>query len=269
MPKLLDGRVVASGIAIKLKKQMAGASKVPTLAIIQVGDLAASSVYIKRKIKFAEEIGAKVKHLKFSKNISSAQLLGEVMKLNVDSNVHGIIVQLPLPTKLDAQAIIETIDPRKDVDGLRTGSDYMPATARGVMALLDYYEIPLVGAKAVVVGRSALVGKPIALALLAANATVTVCHRQTKDLASETSRADLLIVAAGAPKLIKQKHVQKGQVIIDVGLTATDKGLMGDVDRNSVDTIAKSISPVPGGVGPMTVASLFLNLWEAYQILKK
>lgn len=269
MSKILDGRVVASKIATKLKRQIAGASKPPTLAIIQVGDLPASNVYIKRKIKFAEGIGAKVKHLKFAKNISAALLLGEVMKLNVDSNIHGIIVQLPLPAKLDAQAIIETIDPRKDVDGLRLGSDYTPATARGVMALLDYYEIPLAGQKAVVVGRSALVGKPIALALLAANATVTICHRQTKNLAAETSQADVLIVAAGAPKLIREKHVQKGQVIIDVGLTATPKGLLGDVDRERVENLARAISPVPGGVGPMTVASLFLNLWEAYQILKK
>lgn len=270
MPKILDGRIVANNIAAALAKKIKKLKNKPTLAIIQVGDSPASNVYIKRKIKFAEQVGADTQHLRFSNQIALVKLITEINKLNKNKKVHGIIVQLPLPEKLNKHKdeIINTITLQKDVDGLRASSPHTPATARGVLTLLDFYKIKLTEQKAVVVGRSALVGKPIALALLARNATITICHRHTPDLAAETRQADLLVVAAGSPNLIKKQHVKTKQTVIDVGLSLVGDRLVGDVGQEEVRNIVDNISPVPGGVGPMTVASLFVNLLEAYRMLE-
>ncbi len=267
MAKILDGRVVAQSIAESLARKIQTLKQKPTLAIIQIGNLAASNLYIQRKIKFAEQIGVMVELVKLTDDVRTEKVLAEIARLNQDQSISGIIVQLPLPENLseDKEQIINAIAREKDVDGLSAGSPYTPATARGVLNLLDFYQIKIAGRKAVVVGRSALVGKPIALALLARNATVTICHRHTSDLAAETKQADILIVAAGSPNLIKRKHVKSGQIIIDVGLSLDANGkLVGDVDQAEVREIVEAISPVPGGVGPMTVASLFQNLMEAY-----
>lgn len=265
MSKILDGRIVGGRIAARLKRQIAAFKTPPGLAIIQVGKLAPSSLYIRRKIQFAGVIGARVWRFQYPAAVAADRLVAKIRELNQDKNVHGIIVQLPLPHRLDKRVIIRAIDDKKDVDGLRADSVFTPATARGVLALLDFYKITLAGKKAVVVGRSALVGRPIALALLARNATVTICHRRTKRLAAETRAADILVAAAGAAELIGKKHVRAGQVIVDVGLTKTAGGLLGDVNRRAVGNLPRSISPVPGGVGPLTVASLFLNLADAYR----
>ena len=270
MPKILDGRVVANLIAANLAQKINKLKTKPQLAIIQVGDLPASNVYIQRKIRFADQIGARVQYLRFSNNVSQVKLIAEIGKLNRNKKIHGIIVQLPLPARLTEKKheIINTIALEKDVDGLRPGSSFTPATARGVITLLDFYQIKLAGQKALVIGRSNLVGLPIALALLARNATVTICHRGTKNLAQEAKQADILVVAAGAPKLIKKNAVKRGQVIIDVGITTLEDGkLVGDVDQADVSAIVRSISPVHGGVGPLTVASLFQNLMGAQRLL--
>ncbi|MCC6290935.1 bifunctional 5,10-methylenetetrahydrofolate dehydrogenase/5,10-methenyltetrahydrofolate cyclohydrolase [Candidatus Nomurabacteria bacterium] len=262
----LDGRMVSEKIAAELSLEIKRLKIEPGLAIIQVGDLATSSLYIKRKIAFANKIGVRVDHLRFSEDSYQDELLSEIDKLNHNNDVGGIIVQLPLPNKLDKSKIVEEIAPEKDVDGLRVGSIFTPATARGILSLLDHYQIKISGKRVVVVGRSTLVGKPIARALLSRGATVTICHRQTQNLADETRRADILVVAAGSPHLIKENYVKPGQVVIDVGLSSTGEGkLLGDVDQVSVREIVSAISPVPGGVGPMTVVSLFLNLLDAYK----
>lgn len=253
-------------IADKLGREVEKLKVKPRLAIIQVGDLIASNLYIKRKIAFADKIGIAAIHLKLPDNFSQGDLIVEIERLNRNSGVHGIIVQLPLPSKLDKSKIVEAIAAEKDVDGLRVGSVFTPATARGILLLLDHYKIKISGKKVVVIGRSTLVGRPIALSLLSRGATVTICHRQTQNLAAETKLADILIVAAGSPHLVKENYVKPGQIVLDVGLSSTEEGgMVGDVDQISVREIVAAISPVPGGIGPMTVTSLFLNLLDAYK----
>ena len=296
MAKILDGRIVRDKIAKKLEKEITlwargPQGRRPKLVIIQVGDLAESNTYIRQKILFGEKIGCLVDHLKFDEHISQKNLQTTISELNTDPSVTGIIVQMPIPAHLDKDEIIEAIDPKKDVDGLtstnlkllwenRSGG-FTPATTKGILELLDSYKIPVSGKKVVVIGRSFLVGKPTALAFLNRDATVTICHRETRNLKLETRNADILIVAVGKPNLITKDYVRKNQVVIDVGInvignTKQETGnkkpetepvgrkLVGDVDFDSVKTVIAAISPVPGGVGPLTVASLFENLLEAY-----
>ncbi len=288
--KILDGKKLNEKIANELAAKIRGLTPKPKLVIIQVGNLAESNAYIARKKSFGEKIGAIVDHIKLPQDVVKQALLSEIRNLNSDSSVHGVIVQMPLPKHLDRDKIIEAIDPKKDVDGLTStnlkllwegrSQGYVPATTKGILTLLDYYKIPVSGKKVVVVGRSSLVGKPTALAFLNRNATVTVAHSKTKNLKLETRNADILVIAAGKPGLITKEYVSKGQVVVDVGITAIDqlpatknqkpemelakKKLVGDVDFESVRNIVEAISPVPGGTGPMTVASLFENLFEAY-----
>ncbi len=284
MTLILDGKKVRDEIAAELTRQISSSSKKPTLAIVQVGDLEESNRYIQQKKLFGEKVGAEVILKKFDVMITEEALLSEITKLNKDSSVHGVLVQLPLSAHLNQYTVIEAIDPRKDVDGLTAQNlkllweckkeGYVPATVKGVLALLDYYHIELSGKKVVVVGRSTLVGKPMALALLNRDATVTVCHRKTKDLARETKQADVIIAAAGHINLITKDHVSSGQVVVDVGINLVTgehldeevgkRKLVGDVDFEQVKDIVAAISPVPGGVGPMTVVSLFENLLQAY-----
>ncbi|MEK7194611.1 MAG: bifunctional 5,10-methylenetetrahydrofolate dehydrogenase/5,10-methenyltetrahydrofolate cyclohydrolase [Patescibacteria group bacterium] len=278
MAQILDGRIPRDQIILRLKKRVQLLNPKPALAIVQVGNRAESNAYIKQKKIFAEKIGVVVKHLQLAPNISEGSLLEKIKKLNKDSSVHGIVVQLPISEHLNELDIIKAINPQKDVDGLTPGSKFVPATAKGILSLLDFYEFKLKGARAVVVGRSMLVGKPTALALLNRDVTVTVAHKQTKNLKEVTKTADILVVAIGDPKFIDSKYVKKGQVVVDVGINtkklslkeeiATGKSqvLVGDVNFEKVKGIVRAISPVPGGVGAMTVASLFENLVEAYKL---
>jgi methylenetetrahydrofolate dehydrogenase (NADP+)/methenyltetrahydrofolate cyclohydrolase len=278
MPKILDGKVVRDEILKKLKREIRISKRNPILAIIQIGNLKESIRYIEQKKIFAEKIGAKVDHIKLSSNTSLGELLNEIDKLNKKKSVSGIIVQLPLPNHLSVYPIVRSISPAKDVDGLNPLSPFTPATARGIVSLLDFYKIQISGKQIVVVGRSNLVGKPTALSLLARNATVTIAHSKTKNLKQITKQADILIVAIGKSQFINEKYVKKGQVVIDVGInfkktalqeeitTNKKQELIGDVDFNRVKKIVKAISPVPGGVGAMTVASLFENLVEASRL---
>ncbi len=263
--KILDGKRLGSETADKLRKQVQKLRIKPKLAIIQVGKLPASDKYIARKIAFGERIGAGVEHKRYPGKISEKRLISDIKLLNFDRKTHGIIVQLPLPPHLDQAKIIGALNPLKDVDGFH--GRFTPATAKGIMTMLERYGIRVAGKKAVVVGKSELVGKPIALSLLRHGATVTVCHKQTKNLKKETKQAEILVVAAGHPKLITKSHVKKGVVVIDVGINILPDGkLTGDVDFKNVSKVARAISPVPGGVGPMTVASLFENLLEACRL---
>src|SRR3989338_10876312 len=292
--KILDGRIVRDQIAQKLKAEISRLRSKPKLVIIQVGDLPESNTYIRQKILFGQKIGAIVDHQKLPENISQKNLQTTISKLNTDPSVTGIIVQMPIPKSLDKNQIIDSINPQKDVDGLTSinlkllwenrKEGHIPATTKGILTLLDYYKIPIAGKHVVVVGRSFLVGKPTALAFLNRDATVTITHSKSKNLPSITKTADILVVATGKAKLISRNHVSSGQVVVDVGINvindkpsfakATDgkpetepigRKLVGDVDFDTVKNIVAAISPVPGGVGPMTVASLFENLLETYK----
>ena len=270
-PTILDGRKTREALMPELIARVKGLSFVPKLAIIQVGSRPDSSAYIKGKQAFASKIGIEEKLIKVDESISQSELIEIVKECNVDASIRGIIVQLPLPLTIHQDTIIDTIDPRKDVDGLTAlnvkrwleGREdaVVPATARGVHELLKHYDINLFGKKVTVIGRSMLVGKPIAAMCLAENATVSICHSKTPNLEDYTKEADVVIVAIGKPGFITGKHVKAGQVIVDVGISNSVEGkLTGDVDFEPVSKIVSAISPVPGGVGLMTVIALFENL---------
>jgi len=265
MPKILDGKIIRDEIILKLKKEIESFKSVPTLAIVQVGDLAESSKYIKAKKVLAEKIGAVVRHVQFNESISQDEVVVEIQRLNQDTTVHGIILQLPIPKNLNSLEIIETINPQKDVDGLTLLTKFIPATAKGIMAMLDYYKIEAVDKNVTVMGRSKLVGQPIAKALTGLGAKVSVVHSKIENPKEITKIADILIVAIGKANLVDETYIKSGQVVIDVGINFQDKNLVGDVDFEKVKDIVSAISPVPGGVGPLTVASLFENLVEAYK----
>lgn len=263
---IISGRKIRDSLIEELKGKVSGLSCVPLLSIIQVGDRPDSTSYIRAKTIFAQKIGVEIRQLKLSVDISESELIQKIMTENEDSKVCGIIVQLPLPLQINRDNIIASIDPAKDADGL-TGKcphdSVVPATARGVFELLKYYNIPIENKKVTVVGRSILVGRPIAELCAKKGAMVTVCHSGTLNLAEETRGADILIVATGKAHLIKPEHVNNGQVIIDVGISKDLEGqILGDVDFENVSKIVKAISPVPGGVGPMTVLALFQNLLD-------
>jgi methylenetetrahydrofolate dehydrogenase (NADP+)/methenyltetrahydrofolate cyclohydrolase len=285
--KILDGKVVRDSRAKSLKEKISKMAVKPKLVIIQIGSLPESDAYIRQKKKFGETIGALVELKNFPENVGKEEIISVIRKLNSDASVSGIIVQLPLPENLDKNEIINFIDPLKDVDGLTSASlkllwenkkgGYIPATAKAIVSILDYYEIPIKGKRIVVVGRSSLVGKPALLTLLNRDATVTLCHSQTKNLPETTKQAEILIVAIGKPNFIGKDCVSNGQVVIDVGINLIagtkleeeipGKKFVGDVDFEAVKDIVSAISPVPGGVGPMTVLSLFENLTEAHERL--
>lgn len=270
---ILDGKEVNTKRAKGLKEKVASSSVVPHLVIIQVGDNAESNVYIGQKVKFGERIGAKVTVEKLQENVTTHDIINVIHDFNNNPEVHGIILQLPVPDGLELEEILNSISPEKDVDGLSATNirrlatndprGIVPATAKGVVTLLKEHDVPMKGKHVVIVGRSLLVGKSAGLLFLNNDATVTICHRYTEDLKPYTTTADILVVAVGKPNLITRDHVKEGQVIVDVGITALgdgDKKITGDVDFEEVKDIVSAISPVPGGVGPMTVLSLFENL---------
>jgi len=283
MPKILDGKIVRDQIIADLKKQIGEFKTVPNLAIIKIGDNPDSAVYVKNKIDFAKKIGVNAYIVAFPENdsakITQDMLLAAIEKLNKDESVNGIIVQSPLPAQLDWAEAVERVAPEKDVDGLcsvnvkklldNDKTTLIPATAKGILSLLKYYKISVKGKKVVVMGRSALVGKPVAALMVNNGATVTVVHSQTVDPDKITREADILIVAIGKPEHVGAEYVKEEQVVIDVGISTVIKSdgakkIYGDVDFDSVSPVVSAISPVPGGVGPMTVSSLFQNLVEAF-----
>ena len=278
MVKVLDGKKLSQKIKNDLKREIKNLSLKPGLAIVLVGQNPASKIYVKQKSKIGAEIGIKTTIHKLPSSVAEKKLLELINKLNKNKNVHGIIVQLPLPKHINPAKVIKTIDPKKDVDGfhpLNAGNlflgqkSFVPATPAGIMELLNSYKIKIAGRHSVVVGRSNIVGKPIALLLLEKNATVTICHSQTKNLSQITHQADILISAVGQPNLIKKNMIKKGVVIIDVGINRLgNKKIVGDVDFKNCKSMARAITPVPNGVGPMTIAMLMKNCVEAAKNLK-
>ena len=275
---VLDGKKIKQDILNELRSEVKELSDKPNFVVIQVGDNPASNVYIKQKAKMAEYVGYGYRHLRFAEDITECELLDEIDKLNNDKNIHGILVQLPLPRHIDTVKIQNAVLPEKDVDGLTDensgklfhGKDALfSCTPYGVMELLARYNISVMGRHAVVVGRSNLVGKPMSVMLTNAGATVTLCHSKTKDLAKYTKMADILVVAVGSPKLITSSMVGENAIVIDIGINRLDDKLCGDVDFESVSSKTSYITPVPGGVGPMTVAMLGKNILKAYKIQKE
>lgn len=275
---IIDGKMIKQQIIDELRDMVDDLSDKPGFVVIQVGHDEASNVYIKQKEKMALDIGYDFRHIKFNENVTTDEIISMIDKFNNDDNIHGIMVQMPLPKHLDLGKIQNAILPDKDIDGLcwlnngklMLGEDGLySCTPTGVMELLNRYNIDVVGMNAVVVGRSNLVGKPMSMMLINAGATVTVCNSRTKDLAKYTKEADLLIVAVGKPKLITADMVKDNAVVIDVGISRLESGLCGDVDYDSVSEKASYITPVPGGVGPMTVAMLAKNVYKAYTRCKK
>jgi methylenetetrahydrofolate dehydrogenase (NADP+)/methenyltetrahydrofolate cyclohydrolase len=263
---LMKGTELGARVRANVAKDVAELGELG-LATVLVGDDPASHVYIRLKHEAAREAGIAPTDHWLADDTAEEELLSLVAELNADDSIDGILVQLPLPPHIDEARVIRSVAPVKDVDGFHpfnAGQLYLgrpthvPATPVGVMTLLEHYGIPLVGTRAVVVGRSDIVGKPMALLLLHANATVTICHTRTQDLARETLDADLLVVAAGAPGLVGADMVKQGATVVDVGVNRTDAGLVGDVDPGAADRAA-FITPVPGGVGPMTIATVLAN----------
>ena len=271
--ELLDGKLLSAKIKDEVK---AGADEyhlTPILAVITIGDDEASKVYVENKRKACEYVGISMMHFDYASCVKEEVVIKKIKELNKDRTVSGIILQLPLPDGFDSNKIINYISPIKDVDGLTENSmgklligeeGFIPCTPKGILEILDYYKINLEGKHVVIVGRSILVGKPIALECLKRNATVTMCHSKTKDLAHYTKDADILIVAVGKKHLIDKTMVKKGVVIIDVGITRIEKKLYGDVNPDAYE-LASYVTPVPGGVGPMTVAMLMKNTLIAYK----
>jgi methylenetetrahydrofolate dehydrogenase (NADP+) / methenyltetrahydrofolate cyclohydrolase len=273
---IIDGKAVAADVRARVAEEVSafvaehGAR--PGLATVLVGDDPASHVYVRNKRKASEEVGIASIHNELPADTSQDELADLIWSLNEDEAVSGILLQLPVPDQIDGDAMTSLIDPLKDVDGLTPlsagrlfqGLDgLVPCTPAGVMELLRVAGAQLQGAEAVVIGRSKLVGKPVAALLLAANATVTQCHSKTRDLAAVCRRADVLVAAAGVPKIVTADFVREGVIVIDVGIHRTDDGLVGDVDFEAVKDIAGAITPVPGGVGPMTIAMLLSNTMKA------
>ena len=275
---LIDGKKAAAELREELKKEVqqlkSKYNTVPGLSVILIGELAPSKIYVKNKEKSAIEVGLKSEVIRYPETVDEKTVLNKIKELNNDVSVSGILVQLPLPKHINKQKVIETILPSKDVDGFHPmnvgnlSSGYessVPCTPLGCYLLIKKIEPNLNGKKAVIVGRSNLNGKPMTQLLLKENCTVTITHSKTKDLKSECLKGDIIIAAVGIPKLIKGDWVKKGTIVIDVGINKTDQGIVGDVDYDEVSKVAKALTPVPGGVGPMTIACLLKNTIDCFK----
>jgi methylenetetrahydrofolate dehydrogenase (NADP+)/methenyltetrahydrofolate cyclohydrolase len=274
---LLEGKKVAKAIedelALRIQNLKQDNKRCPKLVVLLVGDNPASKTYVASKEKACLRVGIESQVIRLNVDSSYEEVLKNLHQLNEDNTVDGILIQLPLPKHLDAQSIIEHLDPAKDVDGLHPenvaklytqNKGFIPCTPKGIMSLLKYYEVPISGQNAVVIGRSSLVGRPIAQLLIYENATVTVCHSKTQDISLYTKQADLIVVAIGQAHFLKANHIEKKAYIIDVGINRVDQKLVGDCDTEALQDLCLGISPVPGGVGPLTIASLLENTLEAY-----
>ena len=275
---LIDGKKAAAELREELKQEVADLktkyNKVPGLTVILIGDMAPSQIYVRNKEKSAIEVGLKSEVIKYPDTVEEKIVLEKIEELNNDETVSGILVQLPLPKHIDKQKVIETIAPSKDVDGFHPmnvgnlSSGYessVPCTPLGCYLMIKKIEPNLSGKKAVVVGRSNLNGKPMTQLLLKENCTVTITHSRTKDLKAECLEADIIVAAVGIPELVKGDWVKKDAIVIDVGINKTENGLVGDVAFDEVSKVAKALTPVPGGVGPMTIACLLKNTVECFK----
>ncbi|HET6196233.1 MAG TPA: bifunctional methylenetetrahydrofolate dehydrogenase/methenyltetrahydrofolate cyclohydrolase FolD [Acetobacteraceae bacterium] len=271
--RIIDGRALAAALRSRLARQIGALPFRPGLAVVLVGDDPASAVYVRSKDRAAHEAGILARTIRLPADVAEPALLAEIARLNADTEVDGILVQLPLPAQIAAQAVIEAVDPGKDVDGfhplnagrLASGCRALvPCTPSGVMKLLAEAGVPLEGARALVLGRATIVGRPVAMLLLAAHATVTIAHSRTRNLAAECRRADIVVAAAGRPELVRGDWIAPGAAVIDVGINrGRDGRLVGDVAFAEAVQVAGAITPVPGGVGPMTIACLLENTVSA------
>ena len=274
--KLLDGNLLSRQLRTEIATSCAiltAKGTKPGLAVILVGANPASQIYVRNKVKACEEANIYSELIQLPSDVSEAQLLEHIHQLNKNAKIHGILVQLPLPAHINSHLVLEAIDPQKDVDGfhvsnagaLMTGNPiFKPCTPYGCMKILESIEYPIRGARAVIIGASNIVGKPMAMLLLQAGATITICNSKTKDISAHTKDADILVVATGIPKMITAQMVKPGAVVIDVGINRLPDGkLCGDVDFDEVKYVAGWITPVPGGVGPMTITMLLQNTLEA------
>jgi len=275
----IDGKAFSQVILEKIREEhnqlKEKYGKQAGLAVVIVGNNPASQVYVRNKMKACENVGFYSENIELDENISEEELLQEIDKLNKNDRINGILVQLPLPSHINELKIIDSISPEKDVDGFHVANigkmvigdetGFISCTPYGIMQLLEEYKIEIAGKDAVIIGRSNIVGKPMALMLIQKGATVQVCNSRTKDLRKKLNDADIIIVAAGVPKLLKKEDVKEGAVVIDVGINRVDGKICGDVDYEEVAEKASYITPVPGGVGPMTIASLIKNTFKSYK----
>ena len=275
----IDGKAFSQTVLEKIREEHSQLKekygKPAGLAVVIVGNNPASQVYVKNKIRACEDVGFYSENIELDENISEKELLQEIDKLNKNDRINGILVQLPLPAHINELKIIDSISPEKDVDGFHVSNigkmvigdetGFLSCTPYGIMQLLEEYKIEIAGKDAVIIGRSNIVGKPMALMLIQKGATVQVCNSNTKDLRKKLNEADIIIVAAGVPKLLKKEDVKEGTVVIDVGINRVDGKICGDVDYEEVAEKTSYITPVPGGVGPMTIASLIKNTFKSYK----
>jgi methylenetetrahydrofolate dehydrogenase (NADP+)/methenyltetrahydrofolate cyclohydrolase len=279
---LIDGKKIAAELREELRKEVVELkvkhNKIPGLTVILIGDMAPSQIYVRMKEKAANVVGLKSEVIRYPGTVEEKTVLDKIEELNKDENISGILVQLPLPKHIDKQKVIETILPGKDVDGFHPvnvgnlSSGYessVPCTPLGCYLMIKKIEINLSGKKAVMIGRSNLNGKPMAQLLLKENCTVTITHSKTKDLKAECLEADIIVAAVGIPELVKADWVKKDAIVIDVGINKTEKGLVGDVAFEEVSNVAEALTPVPGGVGPMTIACLLKNTIECFKRSQK
>jgi methylenetetrahydrofolate dehydrogenase (NADP+) / methenyltetrahydrofolate cyclohydrolase len=279
---LIDGKKIAAELREELKQEVIELknkhNKVPGLTVILIGDMAPSQIYVRNKEKSANEVGLRSEVIRYPEAVEEKTVLDKIEELNKDENISGILVQLPLPKHIDKQKVIETILPGKDVDGFHPmnvgnlSSGYessVPCTPLGCYLMIKKIEPNLTGKKAVMIGRSNLNGKPMAQLLLKENCTVTITHSKTKDLKAECLGADIIVAAVGIPELVRGDWVKKDAIVIDVGINKTEKGLVGDVAFDEVSKVAKALTPVPGGVGPMTIACLLKNTIECFKRSQK
>ena len=283
MATIIDGKAVSAALRAETAKEVESFKNetgvTPGLAVIIVGEDPASTVYVRNKHKACLEVGMYSEVIRMKEETTEEELLAVIDGMNHDSKLHGILVQLPLPKHIDEKKVIRAISPEKDVDAFHPENvgkimigdyDLLPCTPAGVMALLDYYKIPIEGKECVVIGRSNIVGKPQSLLLLERNGTVTICHSRTKNLAEVTRRADILVAAVGRPRFVTADMVKEGATVIDVGINRDENGrLVGDVDFEAVEPLVSAITPVPGGVGPMTITMLLKNTLTAARVSVK
>ena len=276
--KIIDGKALAAQVRAEVKSKVAALAQRgirPGLAVVLAGDDPASKVYVRNKTRACEEVGLRSQQIDYPASVTQEELMACIRKLNADPAVHGILVQLPLPKHIDSARVLQAVSPAKDADGFHTESmgalvagtpRFVPCTPAGVMRMLEHAQVPLAGRHAVVIGRSNIVGKPVSLLLLQKDATVTICHSKTANLAAVARQADILVAAIGRPKLVTAQMVKPGACVIDVGINRMPDGsLAGDVDYAAVKDVAGWITPVPGGVGPMTIAMLLENCVLAAQ----
>ena len=279
---LIDGKKIAADLREELRQEVVGLksehNKIPALTVILIGDMAPSQIYVRMKEKAANEVGLKSEVIRYPGTVEEKTVLDKIEELNKDESISGILVQLPLPKHIDKQKVIETILPEKDVDGFHPmnvgnlSSGYessVPCTPLGCYLMIKKIEPNLSGKKAVMIGRSNLNGKPMAQLLLKENCTVTITHSKTKDLKAECLEADIIVAAVGIPELVKADWVKKDAIVIDVGINKTENGIVGDVAFEEVSKVARALTPVPGGVGPMTIACLLKNTIECFKRSQK